>query len=454
MKYVGAGVVVAAAAAAGAYSYLGQPKPQTQTPTVVTEPKPAKLLVQGHEVHRKAAVGANVQNGVDLVARWKQNSGIDIEWRTLPNDQQFDMLMRETATAETSLNVAGCLDPWFAPRVANLFEPLEGLMQKAPLEDFNDIIPATLNTATVQGKLYGIPMRATGNCSYYHKGYFEDKGVGGPPKTMEDLYEIAKQLTFTKPTGEKVYGWTGNMDAGNMFQHAVWFARGWDGDIVTSDYKVACDQPPMINGLTLLARMYKEGLIPPNFSNVGNEAHVNLITKGQSAQFTLGISYCLALNDPKTSKAAGQIQLANSPPAAEFKTKWEGTRPSFTATWSWIIPKNTKYKPYGWDFIKYLSNKDSQRVMSTQGTDESRFSVYADPSYKDFWKNQGFPTYPDILANVLKYGRPPLPGMDNFGQVSDLFAQQATAAISGNKTPEKAMADAAAAIKPLLPTPQ
>jgi ABC-type glycerol-3-phosphate transport system substrate-binding protein len=87
-----------------------------------------------------------------------------------------------------------------------------------------------------------------------------------------------------------------------------------------------------------------------------------------------------------------------------------------------------------------------------QGTDVARTSVYSNPQYLEFWQKQGFPKYPDVLQKVLKYGRPPIPGMDNFSQVAQIIGTKAEEAILGKKTAQQAMDEAAELLKPLMPT--
>lgn len=422
------------------------------TPTTTpSEPKPDKLVFQGHEVHRKADVGANREGGVDLIAAFTNYTGVKVEWVTLPNPENYDKLMRECSAAEATINLAHCLTPWFSPRVANLFEPLEPWQEKNPIEEFNDFIPATLQSATVAGKLFGIPIRSSGSTYHYHKGYFEEKGAT-PPKTIEEMYEVAKQVTFTKPSGEKVYGFSSNANKAELYEMVSWMARSWDGDIVTfGDYKVVCNQAPVVQGLEILAKMYREGLVPANFTQLSNADHVNLVKEGRVAQCASGVSYSVTFNDPKTSKVAGQMELGYHPPAAQFKDKWEGAAPTFTYIWSMIIPRNAKYKAWSWELIKHLSTKASNLWLSMQGTDVGRASVYNNPIYYQYWKDAGVPKYPDVLQKVLKYGRPPIPAMDEFSQVADIIGTEAELAILGKKTPQQAMDAAKAAIEPLVP---
>ena len=59
--------------------------------------------------------------------------------------------------------------------------------------------------------------------------------------------------------------------------------------------------------------------------------------------------------------------------------------------------------------------------------------------------------YADAAKAALDSARVALPAFDNATRVADLFNEQVHLAVLGQKTPEQAMADADAAIQPLLP---
>jgi ABC-type glycerol-3-phosphate transport system substrate-binding protein len=168
-----------------------------------------------------------------------------------------------------------------------------------------------------------------------------------------------------------------------------------------------------------------------------------------------GTSYIVSFNNPAVSKVVNQMVMADHPPAAEFKTKWGGAAPTFTYVWGMLIPANATSKEWSWDLISRLSSKEDNLILSMQGTDVGRSSVYSDPAYLNYWKNIGGTSsnYPAVLGNVLKYGRASIPGLDTFSQVSDLVGKEAVAAILGQKTAQQAMNDLAAELKPLVPTP-
>ena len=49
--------------------------------------------------------------------------------------------------------------------------------------------------SSANGKIYGVPAFTFVDWTYYRKDWFEEAGIAGPPKTLDDFVTIAKKLT-------------------------------------------------------------------------------------------------------------------------------------------------------------------------------------------------------------------------------------------------------------------
>ena len=77
----------------------------------------------------------------------------------------------------------------------------------------------------------------------------EERGLDGPPKSIEEFADYARQLTYTRDDGTKVQGFA--YEAQN-YSNVVNIARAWGGAFITPDYKCVADQPAMIKALAML----------------------------------------------------------------------------------------------------------------------------------------------------------------------------------------------------------
>jgi multiple sugar transport system substrate-binding protein len=111
-----------------------------------------------------------------------------------------------------------------------------GLMKAAP-DDAAKFVGNTAffdsfvqKTATVGGKVYGMPLFRGQGALYYNTDMYAKAGLSGPPKTMEDFTSYATKLTQRNAQGQAtVSGWSLRLSGGgagiaekfwiNMFQY-------------------------------------------------------------------------------------------------------------------------------------------------------------------------------------------------------------------------------------------
>jgi ABC-type glycerol-3-phosphate transport system substrate-binding protein len=96
--------------------------------------------------------------------------------------------------------------------------------------------------------------------------------------------------------------------------------------------------------------------------------------------------------------------------------------------------------------IQYLSSDNAALEMAVNGQSPVKPSVYDDPAFA-----QAAGAWLEPARASLAVARPDWPAFDNLARVQDIFNEQVVLAVTGQKTPEQAMADAADQIKPLLP---
>lgn len=95
----------------------------------------------------------------------------------------------------------------------NLLAPIDSYLTA---EDKADIFPNILSAVSVQNKPYAWPLWVPPVGMYLNLDIFQERGVA-PPKgnwSYDQFVAIAKQLTFTRANGDKVYGYSGGIDPG------------------------------------------------------------------------------------------------------------------------------------------------------------------------------------------------------------------------------------------------
>jgi multiple sugar transport system substrate-binding protein len=153
----------------------------------------------------------------------------------------------------------------------------------APIDDYltaddkADIYPNILDSVRINGKAYAWPLWVPPVGMYLNLDIFKERNVAPPSPdwTYDQFVEIAKQLTFTRADGTKVYGYSGVIDPGIV---NTWpFIYGDGGRPLSDDNKTyTFDSPGAISGLKKLvdlAQVYH--VTPPDF---GSQTPADMVT--------------------------------------------------------------------------------------------------------------------------------------------------------------------------------
>ncbi len=405
-------------------------------PSIARAQTPPTLNAFGHRVHQNVTNGP----GGDVTAAWRAAQKAEINWITLGDVAAInERLLREITLAETTIDLAYLVNGRAIPRTLALFEPLDAFQQAEPVEDFADISPGLVAPMKLEGSLRGVPMRHATNALVYNEALFEERGIAGVPKTFEELVEAARKLTFKRADGTQVHGMVfATVFAANYLA----FGRSFNGDYMTLDGKIVCDQPAMVKGIAALAEMHKAEILPRNMSALTNEEITTMIQQGRVAMAMNPFARVVSYNDPALSKYPGKIKAALMPMTAELVGKVPYA-PTYEF-WAFAIPKNSKNKKLTWSLIRALSSKEGTLKMALNGNGPVRISTYADATFAKSLPHAA------IEAEAIKTARIPLPAFDNQTRAYDIFTEESQAAMLGMKPPQQAMADAAKRVQPLL----
>jgi multiple sugar transport system substrate-binding protein len=167
----------------------------------------------------------------------------------------------------------------------NLVAPIDDYLTA---DDKADIYPSLLETVRVKGKAYSWPLWVPPVGMYMNLDVFKEKGVTPPtgPLTYEQFVDIAKQLTFTRANGDKVYGYSGGIDPGLV---NTWPFIIGDGalPIAPDNTKYTWNTPDGYSGLKKLvdlALVHK--VTPPDFGSVTVADLATAFTKGLLAMYS------------------------------------------------------------------------------------------------------------------------------------------------------------------------
>ncbi len=400
---------------------------------------PKKITILAPKIAR---IVTTTGAGGNLVDEWLQKTGVkEVEWIILPWQDVAPRFFRESSLPNTDIDLGLVNEANITHRVTNLFEPLDGYMKSAPIEDYDDLFPGLVQATTFDQKPFAVWFRQFGVGLHYNEVFFKERGLAGPPTSLDEFLNYARKSTYTRSDGGKVFGLV--LAGETPFTMAVNFARAWDGDVIDTDLKVACNKPPMVKAISTLRTLYEEGVLPEGFSSIDFLTSYTWMQQGRGSMTLHAYGKSKIFNNKEQSKFPGAFKTAPFPVSAELKGKY-GVAPTNVGGWAIAIPKNARNKDLSWDFIRFMSSKDSVYRQALNGNGPVRASTYQKPDYRQ--KNP----WAEAELETLKAGRPFMPAFPESNKAIHIFSEYAKAAILGQTSPQEAMDKASAEIEKLL----
>lgn len=414
--------------------------------TPVRAADPEELTVMGLEVHlNNMRARGFAAGGVDNLADFEKGHNAKVEYITGTTTSLQEALQRLGPLQNTKEDVIYVNQLDANKRLTNFLAPLTPTFTDRHVQGFPDKWPAgVVASATFGDKLYLLPIRCGTFTLWYNDRIFKELGISGPPTTPEELYEIAKKATFTRPNGEQVFGFSPRGDKWSLTEDMTVLARMYGGDLITQDFDVTINQPPAVKAVQLLQRMYKEGIMPPNWASVDGSALAELFRNERAAIVIGGANYDSQYNKTGESKVAGHAIPAHMPLVAELKTPEVSYSPSTIWYWGVGIFNGASDKDLAYDFVEHIAEPQVQKELAVNGNGPCTTDVLAElaktsPGMK-------------LAEEIFAISRPTIPAHPNMNQVRDLMGETIQNIVVNGLDAQSELDRAAERIKRLLST--
>ncbi len=306
---------------------------------------------------------------------------------------------------------------------------LEDLTDYWSPAQWDDFVPASLAGATVDGRIFRVPVQMNGGLLYYRRDELAEAGAE-PPRTFADLVALSKNLA--EPGRSWGYVWQGKQYEGlvcNYLEILTGFGGYW---IDVESLSVGLDAPEAVRALAFLTDAV--GTISPYGVTTYAEEESRLLFQSGGAVFLRNWPYVYKLLAAEKSPLFEQIGIAPMPSS-------EGGRPAATLGGAgFAIVKSSPSKDAAWRLIEFLSSMDTVRFLNDRiGLQPARISFY----------EQSSDPMQQSLYSVLRYttARPALP---QYAQASDILQRHLSAALTRQASPDAALRAAAQETRLLL----
>ena len=363
--------------------------------------------------------------------KWAQQTGNKVEYISRPNDASATLQLYQQYWAAKS----GDVDVFMVDVIwQGILAPHAVDLKKYFKEDeIKAFFPTIILNNTVGGRLVSIPWFTDAGMLYYRTDLLEKYGYKEPPKTWEELTEMAKKIQ----DGERKAGkpdFQGFVFQGKASESVTCNALEWiysygGGTIVEPDKKVTINNPKAIKALEM-AKSWVGTISPLGVTTYGEEDARNIWQAGNAA-FMRNWPYAYALGSDPKSAIAGKFDISVLPKGGD-----DGKNAACLGGWQLMVSAYSKVPDAAADMVKYLVStavqKDQAIVLSQLPTLPA---IYSDADV--LAKNPFFKSMLPVLQNTV--ARPSTVTGADYNQLSTSFFQNVNKVLSGGATAPEAV---------------
>jgi multiple sugar transport system substrate-binding protein len=371
----------------------------------------------------------------ELLDRFEQeNPGVKVKDETLPasTDEQHQFYVINLEGKSADFDVLSMDVIWVQEfSRAGWLREVSHLL--APGEE-NAFFRGPVQAVTYEGKLYAVPWYIDAGLLYYRKDILEKHGRR-VPRTWQELADTAKYITERE---KEPYGfiWQGKQYEGLVCNVLEYF---WsNGGDVLRNGRVVIDSQQNIEALTFMRDLIaKYGVTPPLVTTAIEEPTRHLFGSGK-ALFMRNWPYAYNIFQRGGSAVRGKVGIAALP-------SFPGRRPASTlGGWQLGVNRFSHNQEAAEKLVRFLTSPSAQKELArTVGYKPARKSLYKDP---DLLREQPFIT---SLYGIFLKARP-RPVTPYYMMITQVLQPEFSAAISGIKSPEDALASAQKQVEHIL----
>ena len=388
-------------------------------------------------------------SAINIIPEFTKETGIKVEIDKLEYMKMRDKQLLELSKPKGDYDLISYVIMWKSEYVIKgLLTPLAPFFTNPALADPNydafDLVPAYVESIGVVGgrkgylpgptaSVYGVPFGTETSMFAYRKDIF-DKYGWKVPKTYDEMLKLCKLVKEKEPG---MGGLTMRGEAGHQVQHA-WFTHmnPYGGEVFNDRWEPQFHKEPSIKAIKAMIEIVKTG--PPGIPTFAYGSMTDAFLLGKAAMYLDNTALPGQVRDPNLSKVIGKVGYALHPKAVKYSTE--------TGGFGIAIPANSQKKEAAFLLLQWLTSKAQDKKIAKFGGMPNRLSTLKDPALQ-----KEYPEFPVIMEN-LKYANPDWrPLIPEWPEISMSHIGIALhEAITGKKTPEKAMTDVIEPVKKIM----
>jgi len=362
---------------------------------------------------------------------WAKKTGNKVEYVGQPVNISATLPLYQQYWAAKSTDVDVCMidGVWLgivAPHAVDLKKYFKE-------DEIRQHFPRIIENNTVDGKLVGMPFITDAGLLYFRTDLLPKYGYKAPPKTWEELAEMAKKIQ----DGERQAGkpdFHGFVFEGKASESITCSAIEWiysygGGTIIDPDGKVTINNPNAIKALDT-ARSWIGSIAPEDVVTYEEEQARNIWQSGGAA-FMRNWTYAYALGANSDSPISGKFDVTVLPKGGE-----NGNNADCLGGWNLMVSEYSRNPDVAADLVRYLCSPDAQKRRTMDWSLlPTRTVLYSDPDV--LAKFPFFKTMLDVFNNAV--ARPSTVTGADYNQLSTAFFQNVNKVLTGAESGKDAV---------------
>jgi multiple sugar transport system substrate-binding protein len=301
---------------------------------------------------------------------------IKVVWREMARstDDYFRQLVSDFDVGSSDIDVIGADVIWTAEFVANGWvRDLSGRFDDA--FDPRDFLPAAINSVYWRNRLWAVPWFTAAGMLYFRKDLLEQAGFSEPPKTLDELSEMARKVMQESGTrygyvfqGAEYEGGVTNAlefiwNAGGRVLTGNVSVAGAPGVAVIDPNVVVVDSADSARGLDAARELVKDGIAPEDVVEFTEQECFEAFLDGDAVFMrNWPFVYGLVEQPDLSTLNLDQVGIAQIPSIGQY-----GRSFSCLGGWNLMISENSRNPSAAWEFIRFAADADRQKQRALEG---------------------------------------------------------------------------------------
>jgi trehalose/maltose transport system substrate-binding protein len=284
--------------------------------------------------------------------------------------------------------------------------------------------PAIVENNTVDGRFVAMPWFTDAGLLYYRTDLLEKYGFSAPPKTWNELEEMAQVIQDGERAGGNSdfwgFVWQGNAYEGLTCDALEWVVSNGGGFIVEPDGEITINNPQAAAALDQAAT-WVGTISPDGVIGFAEEDARNMFQVGNAA-FMRNWPYAYSLGNSDESNVKGLFDVTPLP-------EGDGGRSAAAlGGWQLALSKYSKNPEIAADLLFFLTNYENQKKRAIEASyNPTIMALYEDAEVLE--ATPFFGSLYDVFVNAA--ARPSTVSAPRYAELSKIFYSNAHAVLTG-----------------------